>query len=159
MAPPQPERRNWGILLRHFWGNSSGIDGHTYNNLRVDGRRSLRFNVGMAQGTVMLAVILLSGCAELEPLRISNSAPAPVVAVLKTPPAGAVRLGQVSETTCLNRFWDNRYGWDAALDYLKVKAAAMGADAVSDVRYQEGTVLLCPSSLMVSGIALRMPHP
>jgi hypothetical protein len=113
----------------------------------------------MAQWIVMLAGILLSSCAELEPLRISNSAPVPVVAVLETPPAGAVRLGQISETTCLNRFWDNRLGWGAALDYLKVKAAAMGADAVSEVRYQEGTILLCPSSLMVSGIALRVASP
>lgn len=24
--PRQSERRSWGVLLRHFWGNSSGID-------------------------------------------------------------------------------------------------------------------------------------
>ena len=58
-------------------------------------------------------------------------------AVLESPPAGAIELGQVSATTCLNRLWDRRPGWDAALDSLKQEAARKGANGLTEVRYEE----------------------
>jgi hypothetical protein len=81
----------------------------------------------------------------------------PVVAVLTDRPADAVELGQVSATTCLNRLWDSRPGWDAALDSLKQKAADKGANALTGVSYEEASVLLCPSALQVTGTALKIP--
>jgi hypothetical protein len=108
--------------------------------------------------TMLFVAMTASACGQIEPLRVGATARSvPVVAVLEAKPANAADLGQVSATTCLNRFWDSRTGWDAALDTLKQKAAAKGANALSDVRYEEGNVLLCASSLQVSGTAFRLP--
>ena len=86
----------------------------------------------------------------------STAKDVPIVAVLKEKPAAAFELGQVSATTCLNRLWDNRPGWDVALDSLKKEAAAKGANGLADVHYEEANVLLCASALKVSGLALRL---
>jgi uncharacterized protein YbjQ (UPF0145 family) len=40
---------------------------------------------------------------------------------------------------------------------VKTKAAAKGANALSGVRYEEGNVVLCTSSLKVSATALKVP--
>lgn len=87
----------------------------------------------------------------------ATGANVPVVAVLEQTPPGAANLGGVTETTCLNRLWDRRAGWDVALDAVKRQAAARGANALSGVRYEEGTIVLCPSSLKVSATALKLP--
>ena len=82
----------------------------------------------------------------------------PIVAVLEEDqPPNALQLGRVSAVTCLNRMWDRRPGWDAALDSLKQEAASKGANAITQVRYQEASVLLCASALQVSGTALKLP--
>jgi Putative heavy-metal-binding len=105
-----------------------------------------------------LAGLAASGCAQLEPMCIASRASnVPVVAVLKDQPADAVELGQVSATTCLNRIWDSRPGWDAALDSLKQKAASKGANALTGVSYEEASVVYCASALQVSGTALKIP--
>lgn len=105
-----------------------------------------------------VALLALGGCASAS--RVPTGAPAstsvPVVAVLSQKPAGATVVGPVSATTCLNRLWDRRAGWDAALDAAKVQAGRQGANALLDVEYEEGEALLCPSSLKVSGTALRL---
>jgi hypothetical protein len=111
--------------------------------------------IGLA---ALLAGLAACGCGQLAPMRIASTrGNAPVVAVLKSPPAGAVELGQVSATTCLNRLWDSRPGWDAALDSLKQEAARKGANGLTEVRYEEASVLLCASALRVSGTALKLP--
>lgn len=107
---------------------------------------------------VLVAAMALAACGQIEPMRVAakgNSVP--VVAVLDNKPANAVEIGQVSTTTCLNRFWDRRAGWDVALDAAKTEAAAKGANALAGVRYEDGRVLPCGSSLKVSGTAIRVP--
>jgi hypothetical protein len=107
---------------------------------------------------VLLTVTNVSACGQIEPVRIAASgARVPVMAVLEATPAEAADLGQVTATTCMNRIWDRRMGWDAALDAVKTKAAAKGANALSGVRYEEGNVVLCTSSLKVSATALKVP--
>jgi Putative heavy-metal-binding len=106
----------------------------------------------------LFAGLAASACGQIEPMRIAaRGGNVPVVAVLKSLPAGAAQLGQVSATTCLNRFWDSRPGWDAALDSLKQEAARKGANALTGVRYEEASVLLCASALRVSGTAVKLP--
>lgn len=110
--------------------------------------------------TLLIAGIPITGCAQLESLRLSNTASvtnAPVVATVETRPREAVELGRIEAMSCLNRLWDTRPGWDAALDSLKQKAAAQGANALTDIRYQDGTALFCPSSLSVSATMLKIP--
>ncbi len=107
---------------------------------------------------VLFGVTTISACGQIEPVRVTaTGAGVPVVAVLETTPADAADLGQVTATTCMNRIWDQRMGWDAALDAVKTKAAAKGANALSGVRYEEGNVVLCTSSLKVSATALKVP--
>jgi hypothetical protein len=107
---------------------------------------------------VLFATMTVSACGQIETVRFrATAASIPVVAVLEEKPAGATELGQISATTCLNRLWDARAGWDAALDAAKQKAAAKGANALSDVRYEEGNAVLRASSLKVSGTALTLP--
>jgi hypothetical protein len=107
---------------------------------------------------VLFGAIAVSACGQIEPLRVTaTGANIPVVAILDKAPAGAANLGEITETTCLNRLWDRRAGWDAALDTVKKQAAAKGADAQSGDRYEEGNVVLCPSSLKVSATALKLP--
>lgn len=116
----------------------------------------------MMRGTLaaVLAGLAVSGCGLLEAMRIGSAAkPVPVVTVFKERPAAAFDLGQVSATTCLNRLWDPRPGWDVALDSLKQEAAAKGANALTEVRYEEGNVLLCASALKVTGQALKISSP
>jgi hypothetical protein len=116
----------------------------------------------MMRGTLaaVLAGLAVSGCGLLEAMRIGSAAkPVPVVTVFKERPAAALDLGQVSATTCLNRLWDPRPGWDVALDSLKQEAAAKGANALTEVRYEEGNVLLCASALKVTGQALKISSP
>lgn len=106
----------------------------------------------------LVAAMAVAACGQIEPMRIAaKNSNAPVVAVLDNKPANAVEIGQFSTTTCLNRFWDRRAGWDIALDAAKAKAAARGANALAGVRYEEGNVLPCGSSLKVSGTAIRVP--
>jgi hypothetical protein len=124
---------------------------------------AFRFEIGPdAMRTETLAVLLamttVSACGQIEPVRVmARGAGVPVMAVLDAPPAGAADLGQVTATTCMNRIWDRRMGWDAALDAVKEKAAAKGANALAGVRYEEGNVMLCTSSLKVSATALKVP--
>ena len=112
-----------------------------------------------ARGLVtLLAGLAAAGCGQLGPLRIgSASTGIPVVAVVEHRPPGSVDLGQVSATTCLNRLWDSRPGWDAALGALKQQASSKGANALAGLRYEEASVLLCASALQVSGTALKLP--
>jgi hypothetical protein len=116
----------------------------------------------MMRGTLaaVLAGLAVSGCGLLEAMRIGSAAkPVPVVTVFREKPAAALDLGQVSATTCLNRLWDPRPGWDVALDSLKQEAAGKGANALTEVRYEEGNVLLCASALKVTGQALKISSP
>jgi hypothetical protein len=107
---------------------------------------------------VLSAVMFVAACGQIEPMRIAaKGSNAPVVAVLDNKPANAVEIGQVNKTTCLNRFWDRRAGWDIALDAAKTEAAAKGANALVGVRYEDGRVLPCGSSLKVTGTAIRVP--
>jgi hypothetical protein len=107
---------------------------------------------------VLVAAVALAACGQIEPMRLAaKESSAPVVAVLDNKPANAVEIGQVSKTTCLNRFWDGRAGWDIALDAAKTGAAAKGANALVGVRYEDGRVLPCGSSLKVTGTAIRVP--
>jgi hypothetical protein len=114
----------------------------------------------MKYGPMLLLALLLAGCAGTEPLRASSSAAAQqasTVAVLQTKPPGAQPLGTVSATACLNQLWRSRPGWDLALDKLKRKAAGRGANALTDIRFQDGLLLACPSSLKATGLAMRVP--
>lgn len=106
---------------------------------------------------VLVAAMAAAACGQIEPRIAAKGATVPVVAVLDNKPANAVEIGQVSTTTCLNRFWDRRAGWDVALDAAKTQAAAKGANALAGVRYEDGRVLPCGSSLKVSGTAIRIP--
>ena len=107
---------------------------------------------------VLVAAMAVAACGPVEPMRIAaKDSNVPVVAVLDNKPANAVEIGQVNKTTCLNRFWDRRAGWDIALDAAKTEAAAKGANALVGVRYEDGRILPCGSSLKVTGTAIRVP--
>lgn len=103
--------------------------------------------------------MLLAGCAQLRPLQAPPADEVPAVTVADKRPDRATDLGPVEATSCLNRLWDPRPGWDIALDALKSVAAAKGADALTDVTYGEASVFLCPTALKVSGTALKLPPP
>ncbi len=105
--------------------------------------------------TVALALVA-SGCAQWQDLGVhSAAAPPPSVAVFQDMPQAAVDLGAVTTTTCLNRIWEARPGWELALDDLKRAAAGMGANAVAQVVSEEGNVFFCPSSLKLTARALQ----
>ena len=105
--------------------------------------------------TVALALVA-SSCAQWQDLGVhSAAAPPPSVAVFQDMPQAAVDLGAVTTTTCLNRIWDARPGWELALDDLKRAAAGMGANAVANVVSEEGNVFFCPSSLKLTARALQ----
>jgi hypothetical protein len=124
----------------------------------LDSKRASIGKMRIEPFLVIFGAITVAACGQIEPLRVTaTGANIPVVAVLDKAPAGAAKLGEITETTCLNRLWDRRAGWDAALDTVKKQAAAKGADALSGVRYEEGNVVLCPSSLKVSATALKLP--
>ena len=91
--------------------------------------------------------MLLAGCAQLRPLQAPPADEVPAVTVADKRPDRATDLGPVEATSCLNRLWDPRPGWDIALD------------ALTDVTYGEASVFLCPTALKVSGTALRLPPP
>ncbi len=100
--------------------------------------------------------LVASGCAERQDLGVhSAAAPPPAVAVFQDIPQAAVDLGAVTTTSCLNRIWDARPGWELALDDLKRAAAGMGANAVAHVVSEEGNVFFCPSSLKLTARALQ----
>src|SRR3954465_16080874 len=103
--------------------------------------------------------MLLAGCAQFRPLQAPPADEVPAVTVADKRPDRATDLGPVEATSCLNRLWDPRPGWDIALDSLKSVAAAKGADALTDIRYGEASVLMCPTALKVSGTALKLPAP
>jgi hypothetical protein len=136
------------------------LSGNGLKGIVIDTSRSKQASNRMRIETlaVLLAALSGSACAQMAPLRINTAKTAvPVVAVLEEKPAGAAELGPLTTTTCLNRFWDSRPGWDVALDATKQQASAMGANALTDVRYEEGNVLLCSTSLKITAVALRVP--
>ena len=76
------------------------------------------------------------------------------IAVFEQTPADAVDLGEISETTCLNNFFDPRPGSERALDRLKGAASSKGANAVSLVTYKDSSRLFCATGLKLTAHAL-----
>jgi hypothetical protein len=78
------------------------------------------------------------------------------VRVLPEPPAGATSLGTATGTSCKNVLWDPPATEADALAQLRIRAAAMGANAVAGVTYSPaGTSLVsnCWSSVTATAQA------
>jgi hypothetical protein len=109
----------------------------------------------MIRCTSLIVPLLLSACAGWQTVDL-HSAPATVssIAVFEKAPADAIDLGEVSESTCLNRFLDPRPGWEIALDNLKLAAVRKGANSVAGVTYEDSNRFFCATGLKLSAHAI-----
>src|SRR6185436_18286920 len=106
-------------------------------------------------GMSAVPFLLLAACAGTQTISVhSSQTKLPSVTVFEQTPVDAVDLGEISETTCLNNFFDPRPGWQRALDNLKAAAFKKGANAVSLVTYEDSNRLLCATGLKLTAHAL-----
>lgn len=109
--------------------------------------------------------LLLTGCfGPNQALRIETSPALAVAArandvdVLPSVPVGAKVLGSVEGASCQNKIWDPKASEPAALDQAKLKAAALGATAITDLSYAtSGTNLVanCWTLITATATAIR----
>jgi hypothetical protein len=106
-------------------------------------------------GLSALPLLLLGACAGAQTIGLhAAQAEVPPIAVFEQTPADAVDLGEVSDTTCLNNFFDPRPGWEIALNGLKIAAARKGANSMSGVTYQESNRFFCATGLKLTARAI-----
>ena len=106
-------------------------------------------------GLSAVPLMLLGACAGAQSISVhSAQTKLPSVTVFEQTPVDAVDLGKISETTCLNNFFDPRPGWQRALDNLKDAAFKKGANAVSMVTYEDSNRLFCATGLKLTAHAI-----
>ena len=115
----------------------------------------------------MLAIlaVTLSGCVGplVEVNDVSMMTPvAKEIPITDAPIASAKVLGEIEGYSCKNKVWDPAPSRAAADDQLRIKARALGANAIASVAYEkQGTTLMpnCWSSIRAHGVAVLTDGP
>jgi len=125
----------------------------------------MNFKLHWAAG--LLAPLCLSGCGPSPSLGVVNTsqvAPrlmqeANEVIVYEVVPDGARIVAEIDATSCKNKLWDPDPSQSNAIDQMKVKAAALGANGIAAITFNDaGTSFMsnCWSSITAQGTAFRV---